>query len=254
MLSLAAAALSYVTIHTIRPDGVSTMREALECQTLAPGATLCAEVGTADASVVVEVHVFELPTECRDKVVKTSSLLLQYTGDARVLQQPPQPWTRFVAVEDFTSTDAIRLGVGQTVFGLDLALEDLCEGTKAVITIPPEVGFDEPDCRAPRPTAVPLNATLRYEVDIVKVLDVAPDGIPYIPCMFSLIDADRSGFLDESELQRHFARIRQTMPARAIIEEDTDGDGYVSFDEFTGPKTPQHVQEERRIQRLSQTK
>ena len=124
--------------------------------------------------------------------------------------------------------------VRQTVKGFDLAMAGLCEGTKATITVPAALGFDEPNAKAARPPEVPVGSALRYDVEIIKILRVAPDGVPYRPCFFSLIDADGSGDLDELELARHFTRVKQQVPPH-VMQEDTDGDGRISFDEYVCP-------------------
>ena len=236
LLACVAISSAYVTVRTTQPDGTSTTKTPQNCQELAPGVNYCAEMGSSGMETVVEVTVSSLPDECFEKVQKTSYLLMHFVGSATPQRDSSTlQWTQFVAVEDFTHATAVKLGVGETVKGWDLGLEGLCEGTKAVIVVPPELGYDEQGTALPRPAAVPMGATLRYEIEIIKILKVAPDGVPFRPCFFSLIDTDGSNDLDEVELARHFARIKKPVPPH-VMNEDLDGDGRISFDEFTGPK------------------
>lgn len=253
-VALVASALGYVSIRTTIDD-ITTVKKVQKCSELAPGVKYCADVGSASVDVVLDVNVTSYPAACEIKVAKKETnpqLLMHYTGDASVQRQPPHAWTRFVAVEDFTHASAVKLGAGETVSGFDMALEGLCEGSTAVVIVPPELGFDEPGAKAPpRPAAVPVGATLRYELEVIKVLKVAEDGVPYRPCFFSLIDTDDSGDLDEAELAAHFARIGQQMPTH-VMSEDTDGDGRIGFDEFTGPKIPREARDGMRREQVEE--
>ena len=69
------------------------------------------------------------------------------------------------------------------------------------------------------------------------MLRIAPDGKPYRPCFFSIIDSDRDSYLTIEELNRHFSRIGQQLPPH-VMNEDKDSDGKISWGEFTGPKEP----------------
>lgn len=144
--------------------------------------------------------------------------------------------------EDFTVAEALKLNAGQSLAGFNMGLEGLCEGTKAVITFPASLGFDDPQSKMVRPDGVPPGSSLQYHVEVIRVLKVADDGVPFRPCFFSLIDTDDSEDLDELELARHFARIKQPVPPH-VMNEDTDGDGRISFEEFTGPKIPKAVRD-----------
>ena len=155
---------------------------------LAPGVNYCTEIGQANVNVVIDVQSTEVPEECKRKVQKDSQMLLMYTGDAG--PSANGPWQRFVAQEDFTVAEALKMKGGGMPTGFTMGMEGLCEGTKAVLTFPAAVGFDDPQSKAVRPPNVAMGSTLQYRVEIIKVLKLAEDGVPYRPCFFSLIDTD----------------------------------------------------------------
>ena len=161
---------------------------------------------------------------------------MHYTASASLTPEGGG-WVAFESVDDFTHARAIKMGTGEVVKGWGLAMIGMCEGTKAVLTIPPTVGFDSPEGRPARPAGVPVGATLRYEIEIIAVLLLDKEGVPFRPCFFTMIDTDLSGDLDPVELAVHFKRINKPVPPHVMVE-DTDGDGRISYDEFNGPKWP----------------
>eukprot|EP00322_Chrysochromulina_rotalis_P012126 CAMPEP_0115855088 /NCGR_PEP_ID=MMETSP0287-20121206/14364_1 /TAXON_ID=412157 /ORGANISM="Chrysochromulina rotalis, Strain UIO044" /LENGTH=256 /DNA_ID=CAMNT_0003309235 /DNA_START=124 /DNA_END=894 /DNA_ORIENTATION=- len=235
---------SFISIRRTQIDGWVKSEVLKDCTKLAPGVEYCQEQGTAGLDEVIDVRYLTpaLPNGCRksQRVKKDSTLLLHHVG--QWASAPSSNFQPFFQHEDFTVANATKLGV-DTLSTWDLAVTGLCEGEKVQITLPPSLGFDASNARLPRPSEVPSGATLRFDVEVIKVLFVAPDGHPYRPCFFSLIDADGSGDLDELELARHFARVKQPMPPH-VMQEDSDGDGRISFDEFTGPKIPREAHEQ----------
>jgi len=192
--------------------------------------TLCndLDVPGVKGTVTLTVANTHIPPECPEKVTKTSMLLMHYS--ARVVSKASGEGYLFETVKDYTRSPPMKLGTSQSVKGLDLALDGMCEGQKAVLTIPPELGFG----KVAKPN-VPAGSTLRYEVEVIKILQIGRDGKPIRPNIFKLIDADRNGHLEREELHAHFERISQPVPPN-VLNEDTDGDGKLSWDEFGGPK------------------
>ena len=54
--------------------------------------------------------------------------------------------------------------------------------------------------------------------------------------LFAAMDADRSGSISQAELEGYFIDAGQTAPEDLFNKEDRDGNGEISFDEFSGPK------------------
>ena len=220
MLGLAALALmGYVTIRKTMPDGSTTSKLAQTCQDLGPGVNYCSNMGTKNEDVVLDVIVTQMPASCQRRVEAKSQVLMQYSGRASTSPLDDASWHHFVDVKDFTHARAVRMGVGEVVKGWDLAMEGMCAGTVATLVVPPSLGFDHRSGRPQRPTDVPAGATLRYDLEIIVVLEVDEKGVPYRPCFFRLIDRDGNGYLDMPELTRHFARIGKEVPAHVMVED-----------------------------------
>ena len=80
--------------------------------------------------------------------------------------------------------------------------------------------------------AIPGGATLNFDVEVVDITDEAPEQ----PNLFELLDEDRDGKLTKEEIEAFFKNQGAEMPADLWESEDKDKDGYVSWEEFTGPK------------------
>ena len=57
-----------------------------------------------------------------------------------------------------------------------------------------------------------------------------------IPNFFAQIDTNADGFLTDSEIAEFFEMMGKPNPPTFMEAQDTDGDGQISWDEFTGPK------------------
>ncbi|OQR95041.1 hypothetical protein THRCLA_22181 [Thraustotheca clavata] len=71
----------------------------------------------------------------------------------------------FEAKMDRKNPFGLRLGIGNSIQGLDIGIEGMCVGGKRIISIPSKVGFGEKG----NGQKVPPNADLIYEVELVKV-------------------------------------------------------------------------------------
>jgi FKBP-type peptidyl-prolyl cis-trans isomerase FkpA len=73
--------------------------------------------------------------------------------------------TKFDSSVDREEPFAFVLGTGQVIQGWDEGVATLCVGDKARLTIPPELAYGD----AGYPGAIPPNATLRFEVELLSV-------------------------------------------------------------------------------------
>ena len=77
---------------------------------------------------------------------------------------------------------------------------------------------------------------LRF-TEVVNVTDEAPQGEGSMePNLFKQIDTNGDGKLDKDEIDTYFKGFGQPTPDGLWESEDKDKDGYISWDEFSGPK------------------
>jgi len=120
---------------------------------------------------------------------------------------------------------AVTIGRGKVIKGLDLGLKGLCKGAHVRLIIPPRLAYGY---KSHGP--LPGGATVRYDVEII---DVKPES----PNEFAKIDADHDGKLSKDEAKEYFDSKNQPIDIHALWEdEDKDKDGFISWDEFTGAK------------------
>mmetsp|Transcript_9443 Transcript_9443/g.12279 ORF Transcript_9443/g.12279 Transcript_9443/m.12279 type:complete len:102 (+) Transcript_9443:203-508(+) len=80
---------------------------------------------------------------------------------------------------------------------------------------------------------IPGGATLKFDVEVVDIADEAPPQ----PNMFETIDADKDGKLSKADIEAWFkSQGADEVPQGLWEQEDQDGDGFISWEEFGGPK------------------
>ena len=65
------------------------------------------------------------------------------------------------------------------------------------------------------------------------------EGLPddgHEPDLFGFLDEDGDGKLSVLELTEYFSMQGSGMPEGLMEREDKDGDGFISWEEFSGPK------------------
>lgn len=62
------------------------------------------------------------------------------------------------------------------------------------------------------------------------------DGPPPQPNLFEELDTDTNGKLSKAEIEAFFAKQGQPMPDELWEHEDKNKDGFITWDEFGGPK------------------
>jgi len=124
-----------------------------------------------------------------------------------------------------------KLGSGQVIKGWDEGLLGMCIGEKRTLVIPPEKGYGESGAGGD----IPGGATLKFTVECLTIEDAAPE-----PNIFKDIDhkhGNKDGKLTAEEIGKWFkAEQKQDMPKELMDSEDKDKDGFVTWEEFSGPK------------------
>merc|ERR1712029_239780 len=73
---------------------------------------------------------------------------------------------------------------------------------------------------------IPPGATIHFDVEVV---DILIENRPPLPLFFANMDADQDGFVNQDEIQAFFKQMLGYLY-------DKDGDGNISWEEFSGLK------------------
>jgi len=194
---------------------------------------LLASTVVVDAATELKVDVYEGPKECDDseKVSKGRYLKMHYTGTIDESSETGEKGAQFDSSRSRGQTFDFQIGIGQVIQGWDQGLIGLCKGSKANIVIPPDMGYGDSGAGG----VIPGGATLHFEVEVVDISDDAPPQPP-MPNIFKQIDANGDGKLTKEEVEAWFGNQGRPMPDELWDNEDKDKDGFISWDEFSGPK------------------
>mmetsp|Transcript_52277 Transcript_52277/g.111090 ORF Transcript_52277/g.111090 Transcript_52277/m.111090 type:complete len:241 (-) Transcript_52277:405-1127(-) len=206
----------------------------------------------ASAATELEIEVYAGPTECddADAVSDGNQLSMHYTGTIDESSATGTPGEKFDSSLDRGQTFDFAVGEGQVIKGWDQGLVGLCLGAKANLVIPPELGYGDAGAGG---GVIPGGATLRFDVEVVAIdgrtaepefdaeamSDEAAEEQMRMPeeDLFSEIDKDGDGKLNDTEVTAYFdEKWKGNIPHELWEKEDTDKDGFISWEEFTGPK------------------
>lgn len=176
---------------------------------------------------------------CEPKSKNNDMLTMHYTGKL-------VDGTKFDSSHDREQPFTFQLGVGQVIKGWDLGLTKMCVGEKRRLTIPASLAYGDRGAG----NVIPGGATLVFDVELLNVGDQAPTTN-----VFKEIDQDQDKQLSRDEVSEYLKRqmaaaegaeggddIKQMMSDHEkLVEEifqheDKDKNGFISHDEFTGPK------------------
>ncbi|XP_012269855.2 FK506-binding protein 2 isoform X2 [Athalia rosae] len=210
-------------------------------------ATCCAlayiTANTAEAAAdAFKVNTVYVPEGCTVKSKKGNQLTMHYTGTLT-------DGTKFDSSIDRDQPFTFQLGVGQVIKGWDQGLVDMCVGEKRQLIIPPELGYGDRGAGK----VIPGGATLLFDVELIDISDSPPTTN-----VFKEIDANKDNQLSREEVSEYLRK--QMVEAEQagsegdgdevkkmladhdkLVEEifqheDGDKNGFISHDEFSGPK------------------
>lgn len=190
-------------------------------------------VGLAAAFTAAEelkVNVYEGPTDCdeAEKVKVGSQLTMHYTLTIDESSKTGEPGMQCDSSRE-RDVLAVTIGVGQVIQGWDQGLIGLCEGAKAILVVPPELGYGSHGAG----DVIPGGATLNFDVEVVSVSEA-----PAQSDLFAELDVDDDGLLTPEEILVHFRQEdpKAELPPGLMEREDKNEDGVVSLEEFGGPR------------------
>lgn len=195
----------------------------------------CANADEAELKVET---VFK-PEEC-EKLSKSGDMLsMDYTGTL-------EDGTKFDSSVDRKQPFNFQLGAGQVIKGWDQGLLDMCVGEKRKLIVPPSLGYGDQGAGE----VIPGGATLHFDVELLSMNEAPPPQN-----VFKMVDADDDQMISREEIQSYLTQQLEQqkgeMPDGQMDEmlqnqdklieeifqhEDADKDGFISHEEFSGPK------------------
>uniref|UniRef100_A0A131XZF7 peptidylprolyl isomerase n=1 Tax=Ixodes ricinus TaxID=34613 RepID=A0A131XZF7_IXORI len=182
----------------------------------------------------LKIEVLKSADKCERKSKKGDLLAVHYKGSLL-------DGTEFDSSHGRGEPFRFQIGVGQVVKGWEEGLLDMCVGEQRKLTVPPELGYGDVGAG----DKIPPKSTLVFETELMKI----DDGPPPVN-VFKQIDADTNGQLSREELGKYLkdqlpaaqaAGLKDLPDPEKMVEEifqheDRDRGGFISKDEFSGPK------------------
>jgi len=187
----------------------------------------------------LKVEVVSVPEGCEVKSKNGDMLTMHYTGTLT-------DGKKFDSSFDRDQPFSFQLGVGQVIKGWDQGLTNMCVGEKRKLTIPPSLGYGDRGAG----NVIPGGATLHFEVELINIGDSPPTTN-----VFKEIDADKDNLLsreevsdylkkqmvaaeggEQSEEMKQMLADHDKLVEEIFQHEDKDKNGFISHEEFSGPK------------------
>tara|TARA_B110001452_G_scaffold123727_1_gene102610 strand:- start:73 stop:690 length:618 start_codon:yes stop_codon:yes gene_type:complete len=198
-------------------------------------------IGLTATANTFTVEQYDGPTSCEDPAESGDQLSMHYTGTIDASSEAGVKGMKFDSSRDRDQVFKFTLGKGQVIDGWDKGLLGLCLGAKARLVLPPDMAYGAGGAGAD----IPGGATLKFDVEVMDIQRPTSTSRPrasegtasQLPNVFSQIDKDGNKELSSEEVEAFFREQREgDVPAELWDKEDTDSDGVISWEEFTGPK------------------
>lgn len=187
----------------------------------------------------LKVETVYKPEGCDIKTKNGDMLTMHYTGTLL------SDGKKFDSSLDRDQPFTFQLGAGQVIKGWDQGLLDMCVGEKRKLTIPPHLGYGDRGAG----NVIPGGATLLFDVELINIGDSPPTTN-----VFKEIDENKdlqlsrdevSGYLkkqmsavegQETEEVKNMLAEHEKLVEEIFQHEDKDKNGFISHEEFSGPK------------------
>ena len=198
-------------------------------------------IGLTATANTFTLEQYDGPTSCEDPAESGDQLSMHYTGTIDASSEAGVKGMKFDSSRDRDQVFKFTLGKGQVIDGWDKGLLGLCLGAKARLVLPPDMAYGAGGAGAD----IPGGATLKFDVEVMDIQRPTSTSRPrasegtasQVPNVFSQIDKDGNKELSSDEVEAFFREQREgDVPAELWDKEDTDSDGVISWEEFTGPK------------------
>ncbi|XP_072930732.1 FK506-binding protein 2 isoform X1 [Epargyreus clarus] len=209
----------------------------------------------------LKIEVVSVPEGCTVKSKQGDMLTMHYVGTL-------DDGHKFDSSYDRDQPFTFQLGVGQVIKGWDQGLTDMCVGEKRKLTIPSSLGYGERGAG----NVIPAHATLHFEAELINIGDSPPTTNVFkeidadkdnllsreevsIEFAFQAMDTDGDSELSREEVSEYLKKqmvppdgaemsddIKQMLESHdKLVEEifqheDKDKNGFISHEEFSGPK------------------
>ncbi|XP_034936607.1 FK506-binding protein 2 isoform X2 [Chelonus insularis] len=194
-------------------------------------------VATDNKNPHFKVETLFIPEICEEKTKVGDHVTMHYTGTL-------VDGTKFDSSFDREQPFTFQLGAGQVIKGWEQGLTNMCVGERRKLTIPPELGYGDRGAG----NVIPGGATLLFEVELINISDSKSTAN-----VFKEIDTDQDNQLSREEVSDYLKKqmnkggennedIQKMLSENdKLVEEifqheDKDKNGFISHEEFTGPK------------------